>query len=295
MPFVFLSNGEEVRFLDRETDAHAREIAGFFAQDDLERRVAARRVRRDLSGVATDRRIVDRDYQIECIEALFAEVSRGRRKLLVEMATGTGKTRTAAAFIKRLFEAGIVTRVLFLVDRIALARQAEDAFTDHLRDCPSHVLRPGRGFDRAKRVTIATLQTMIEVGRGELDWSAMDRQTREEFEELFSESDTITVDPRALERKFTIPERNRAMVRELRDAHEKGFMGQDGVRRWPAWGKTIVFAVTKRHAETLAEMFDKHFADLKPHPTVRYADFMVSDVGGGPAPDASAIVEALQG
>ena len=72
-------------------------------------------------------------------------------------------------------------------------------------------------------------------------------------------------------------------------------MGQDGVRRWPAWGKTIVFAVTKRHAETLAEMFDKHFADLKPHPTVRYADFMVSDVGGGPAPDASAIVEALQG
>ena len=58
------------------------------------------------------------------------------------MATGTGKTRTAAAFIKRLFEAGIVTRVLFLVDRIALARQAEDAFTDHLRAYPCHVLRP---------------------------------------------------------------------------------------------------------------------------------------------------------
>ena len=161
VPFVFLSNGEEVRFLDRETDAHTRAIAGFFAQDDLERRIAARRVRRDLSTVGIDRKIVDRDYQIECIEALSAEVSRGRRKLLVEMATGTGKTRTAAAFIKRLFEAGIVTRVLFLVDRIALARQAEDAFTDHLRDYPCHVLRPGRGFDRAKRITVATLQTMI--------------------------------------------------------------------------------------------------------------------------------------
>ena len=93
-------------------------------------------------------------------------MTRGRRKLLVEMATGTGKTRTAAAFIKRLFEAGAVTRVLFLVDRIALAAQAEDAFTDHLRDYPCHVLRPGRGFDRAKRITIATLQTMIaEYGR----------------------------------------------------------------------------------------------------------------------------------
>ena len=402
VPFVFLSNGEEVRFLDRETDAHARAIAGFFAQDDLERRIAARRVRRDLSTVAIDRKIVDRAYQIECIEALSAEVSRGRRKLLVEMATGTGKTRTAAAFIKRLFEAGIVTRVLFLVDRIALARQAEEAFTDHLRHYPCHVLRPGRGFDRAKRITIATLQTMIaeyralspgyfdlvvtdechrsiygkwsvvlrhfdglqlgltatpctadadtlpdpedgqfvrdtlrffelaeptfryplhraireghlvpyriyramtvktaaeggfEVGREELDWSAMDEGTQEEFEALFADSDPITVDPRALERKFTIPERNRALVREFRDAHEKGFMGRDGIRRWPAWGKTIVFAVTKRHAETLAEMFDAHFADQKPHPTTRYADFVVSDVGGGPAPDASAIVKRFK-
>ena len=402
VPFVFLSNGEEVRFLDRETDAHARQIAGFYAQDDLQRRIAARKNRRDLSTVPIERKIVDRDYQIECIKALSAEVSHGRRKLLVEMATGTGKTRTAAAFIKRLFEAGIVTRVLFLVDRIALARQAEDAFTDHLRDYPCHVLRPGRRFDRAKLITVATLQTMIaeysdlspgyfdlvitdechrsiygkysgvlrhfdgiqlgltatpctadtdmlpdpedgffvrdtlrffelteptfryplrraveedhlvpyriykamtvktaakdgfEVGHGELDWSAMDKQTREEFEELFSKSDTITVDPRALERKFTIPERNRAMVREFRDAHEKGFMGRDGVRRWPDWGKTIVFAVTRRHAETLAEMFDAHFADLKPHPTVRYADFVVSDVGGGPAPDTDAIIKRFK-
>ncbi len=161
VPFVFLSNGEEVRFLDRETGAHAREIAGFYAQDDLERRLAVRRVRRDLSAVPIDRKIVDRDYQIACVETLSTEVSRGRRKLLVEMATGTGKTRTAAAFVKRLFEAGIVTRVLFLVDRVALARQAEDAFTDHLRDYPCHVLRPGRGFDRARRITVATLQTMI--------------------------------------------------------------------------------------------------------------------------------------
>ena len=161
VPFVFLSTGEEVRFLDCEIDTHARIIAGFYAQDDLERRMAARRVRRELSTVAINRKIVDRGYQTECIEALCAEVSCGRRKLLVETATGTGKTRTAAAFIKRLFEVGIVSRVLFLVHRIALARQAEDAFTNHPRDYPCHVLRPGRGFDRDKRVTVATLQTMI--------------------------------------------------------------------------------------------------------------------------------------
>ena len=403
VPFVFLSNGEEVRFLDRETDAHAREIAGFYAQDDLQRRIAARRIRRDLTTVAIDRKIADRDYQIECIEALSAEVSRGRRSLLVEMATGTGKTRTAAAFVKRLFEAGIVTRVLFLVDRIALAGQAEDAFTDHLRDYPCHVLRPGRGFDRAKRITIATLQTMIAeyrslspgyfdlvvtdechrsiygkwsgvlrhfdgiqlgltatpctvadagtatdpedgafvrdtlrffglakptfryglrqaitegwlvpyriykattvktaasggftVTRDELDWSAMDDATKAEFDELFAASDSITVDPRSLERRFTIPERNRAMVREFREVLDSGFTGSDDVRRLPSRGKTIVFAVTKRHAETLATMLDEQFADLKPHPAVRYADFVVSDAGGGPAPDAGAIVKRFK-
>ena len=402
VPFVFLSNGEEVWFLDRETDAHARKIAGFYSQDDLERKIAARRIRRDLSSVKTDRRIVDRDYQIECIDELCSEITRGRRNLLVEMATGTGKTRTAAAFIKRLFGAGAVTRVLFLVDRIALAGQAEDAFTDHLRDYPCHVLRPGRGFDRAKRVTIATLQTMIaeyrnlspgyfdlvitdechrsiygkwsgvlrhfdgiqlgltatpctvesvdlpdpedgrfvrdtlrffgldaptfrytlreaidaghlvpyriykamtvktaaeggfKVGREELDWSAMEQATKDEFEALFETSDRITVDSRALERKFTIPERNRAMVREFRDCFEKGFMGKDGLRRTPTWGKTIVFAVTKRHAETLAAMFDEHFADLKPNPTTRFADFVVSDLGGGPAPDAGAIIKRFK-
>ena len=76
VPFVFLSNGEEVWFLDRETDANARKIATFYAPDDLERRIAARRNRLDLSRVDIDRRIVDREYQIACIEALSAEVSR---------------------------------------------------------------------------------------------------------------------------------------------------------------------------------------------------------------------------
>ena len=406
VPFVFLSNGDVVRFMDREVDAHSREIATFYSQEDLERRIAARAVRRELTDVPIDRQIVDRGYQIDCIETLSDEVTRGRRKLLVEMATGTGKTRTAAAFIKRLFEAGAVTRVLFLVDRIALAAQAEDAFTDHLRDYPCHVLRPGRGFDRAKRITIATLQTMIaeygrlssgyfdlvitdechrsiygrwsgalrhfdgiqlgltatpctedaartadreadpedgrfvrdtlrffgierptfrytlrraiaegylvpyriyramtvktaaeggfEVRRDELDWSAMDEATRAEFETLFDESDAIAVDPRALERKFTIPERNRAIVREFRNVLENGFTGRDGIRRFPSRGKTIVFAVTKRHAETLTTMFDEHFADLKPRPATRYADFVVSDVGGGPSPDASTIIKRFK-
>ena len=54
VPFVFLSNGEEVWFLDRETDAHARKIATFYSPDELERRIAARRNRLELSSVEID-------------------------------------------------------------------------------------------------------------------------------------------------------------------------------------------------------------------------------------------------
>ncbi len=390
VPFVFLANGNEIWFWDYEREAHPHQVKTVFAQSDLERRAAARQTRRDLMGVATDEKIAGRPYQRDCIETLCREIVAGRRKMLVEMATGTGKTRTAAALIKRLFEAGIVTRVLFLVDRIPLARQTEDAFAEHLPDLPAYVKRAGRRFQDEKRITITTLQSMVNdyaayssgyfdlvisdechrsiygkwsgvlkhfdglqigltatpcvaspevlaalddaedgafvrdtlrffeldqptyryglkqaiqegflvpyriyhaltvktaaeggfpVSRSELDWSAMDSATTQEFEALFAKGDPITVDPNALERRFTIPERNRAMVREFRDVVANGYTAADGVRRFPQDGKTIVFAVTKRHAATLAQMFDDAFADRKPSAEIRYADFVVSDAG----------------
>jgi type I restriction enzyme R subunit len=389
VPYVFLANGEEVWFWEWQREAHPRQVKTVFSQADLERRAAVRMLRRDPFDVPIDNRIVNRGYQHDCIEVLCREIKQGRRKLLVEMATGTGKTRTVIALIKRLFEANVITRVLFLVDRNALAIQAENAFNDHLPDVPCYrVPKTGRRFQDEKRITIVTLQTMIneyvdyssgyfdlvitdechrsiygqysgvlrhfdgiqigltatpcigkdaddlpdledgafikdtlkffevdrptfrytlkeaidegylvpyriykaktvktaaengfEVRRDELDWSAMDPATREELEELFGSSDVILVDPSALERRFTIPERNRAMVREFRDVLDKGFTGRDGVRRAPQWGKTIVFAVTKRHAETLAHMLDHQFADKKPAAHIRYADFVVSGLG----------------
>ena len=181
----------------------------------------------------------------------------------------------------------------FVRDTLKFFELAEPTFRYTLREAidDGHLV-PYRIY---KVMTVKTAaEDGFEVARKELDWTAMDPAARAELEKLFASSDPITVDPRALERTFTIPERNRAIVREFRDAHEKGFMGKDGVRRWPTWGKTIVFAVTKRHAETLAKMLDEHFADLKPHPATRYADFVVSDLGGGPAPDASAIIKRFK-
>jgi len=54
--FVFLSDGREVRFLDRGTDARARKIAGFYSRDDLDRRVGSRRGHRDLATIAIGRK-----------------------------------------------------------------------------------------------------------------------------------------------------------------------------------------------------------------------------------------------
>jgi type I restriction enzyme R subunit len=91
VPYAFLCNGNEVLFWEWQREAYPRPVKTFFKQDDLERRVATVAVRRDVAGVPTDRRIVERDYQIECIDTLCREMALGRRKLLVEMATGTGK------------------------------------------------------------------------------------------------------------------------------------------------------------------------------------------------------------
>lgn len=388
IPFVFLSNGEEIFFWEHERHAYPHAVKTFFKQDDLERRAASYKLRRDPLEIAIDGHIVDRGYQHDCIDTLCKEMQQGRRKLLVEMATGTGKSRTAAALIKRLFEANAVTRVLFLVDRIPLAKQTEDAFAEHLPDYPAYVLRAGRKFQDEKRITITTLQSMVnlyaeyssgyfdlvisdechrsiygqwsgvlkhfdgvqigltatpcvavhgddstdaedkafvrdtlkffevdaptftyklkdairdgylvpyqiykaqtvktaaeggfEVKRNELDWSAMDAETREEFEALFGGQPSVVIDPSALERRFTIPERNRAIVREYRHVLDNGYVDAKGVQRKPLIGKTIVFAVNKRHAETLAQMFDTEFAHLKPSPEVRYADYVVSGQG----------------
>jgi len=72
-------------------------------------------------------------------------------------------SRSHPDFIKRLFEAGAITRVLFLVDRIPLAKQTEDAFAEHLSDFPAYVLRAGRRFQDEKRITITTLQSMVNI------------------------------------------------------------------------------------------------------------------------------------
>jgi type I restriction enzyme R subunit len=71
-----------------------------------------------------------REYQKDAIRAVEDALAKGRRELLLAMATGTGKTRTCIGIVYRLIKAKRFRRVLFLVDRTALGVQASDAFKD---------------------------------------------------------------------------------------------------------------------------------------------------------------------
>jgi type I restriction enzyme, R subunit len=172
-PFVFLSNGEVIYFWDYENHAE-RLVENFFTRADLERLVALRHQRRPLASIpiektvrfgSDDREV--REYQRKCLEKVDAAIESGKRRLLVEMATGTGKTFTVALMLKRLFQAGRVQRVLFLADRIELARQAkEETFDIYLNDYPSVLLTGGRR-SREGQITVGTLPTITsQLGAG---------------------------------------------------------------------------------------------------------------------------------
>jgi type I restriction enzyme R subunit len=165
-PFIFLSNGESTYFWDYEV-ADARQVAAFFTRNDLERIAILRTFRRPLGALPVpDVVLVQgeekqiRPYQRECIQTIGNAIEAGKRRLLIEMATATGKTLTIAVALKRLFQAGIAQRVLFLADRIELARQAkEDVFDEYLKDYPSVLLYGGRR-SREGQIVVGTLATI---------------------------------------------------------------------------------------------------------------------------------------
>ena len=74
-----------------------------------------------------------RPYQIEAINNLIKDFKKGKSKFLFTMATGTGKTLLSAAICKLFLRNSIAKRVLFLVDRIELEKQAEEAFSSYFK------------------------------------------------------------------------------------------------------------------------------------------------------------------
>jgi len=103
-----------------------------------------------------------RPYQLHAIHALQRAVKDGKDRFLFEMATGTGKTLTAAAVVRLFLRSGNACRVLFLVDRLELEDQAKKAFTALLsNDYQTVIYKENRDEWRRADIVITTVQSLL--------------------------------------------------------------------------------------------------------------------------------------
>src|SRR5438876_233911 len=143
VPFLYATNGEAIWHHDiRHQLNRSRQIAHFHTPDAL-----AELLQRDveascekLTRIPNDHPLI-RPYQKDANVETEKAIADRKRRMLLAMATGTGKTFTLVNQIYRLMEAGVARRILFLVDRRALAAQAVRAFA-------SFEARPGLKFNK---------------------------------------------------------------------------------------------------------------------------------------------------
>ena len=131
VPFLYASNGTITWYVDTRTEKLvSRTISNFHTPDALEARFAhdTTVARSYLLDTPTEQIGRLRPYQRDCILAVEQAVTSGKHDMMVAMATGTGKTYLTVAQVYRLLESKLVRRILFLVDRKALAAQAVREF-----------------------------------------------------------------------------------------------------------------------------------------------------------------------
>ena len=132
-PVIFLSNGFETRIIDGQYPE--RKCAAIWSKRDLETWFNLKTTRKSLKDAKINHEIAGRYYQIAAIKAVCDSLDdKNRRKALLVMATGSGKTRTVIALCKLLMDYGWAKNILFLADRNALVRQAKREFVKLLPD-----------------------------------------------------------------------------------------------------------------------------------------------------------------
>ncbi|MBQ3431578.1 MAG: DEAD/DEAH box helicase family protein [Clostridia bacterium] len=133
-PVIFLTNGFETRITDNLYPE--RKCAAIYSKRDLEKLFNLQTMRTSLKNIIVDKDIAGRYYQEAAIKAVCDSFgNRMRRKALLVMATGSGKTRTVIALVDVLLQHGWIKNVLFLADRNSLVTQAKRSFVNLLPDC----------------------------------------------------------------------------------------------------------------------------------------------------------------
>ncbi len=135
--FLYASSADKILFYDmawRGMDAgEFKRVNVFLSLEEMKQKIQQEQRRSQGEKIAIDTAIAggydpaagkERYYQLECIKTLIEAYRTGKQKMLVHMATGLGKTRVIVALTKALLAHGLAKRVLFVVDRRFLARQA---------------------------------------------------------------------------------------------------------------------------------------------------------------------------
>jgi type I restriction enzyme R subunit len=158
-PAIFYSNGYDHWMWD-DLSYPPRPVQGFYKKAELELLIQRREARKSLADAKIDESIVERYYQSRSIRRVGEAFERDLdRKALLTMATGAGKTRTVIALCELLMRCNWAKRVLFLADRVALVRQAVNAFKKFLPDASPVNLVTEK--DSEGRVFVSTYPTMM--------------------------------------------------------------------------------------------------------------------------------------
>ena len=158
-PVIFLTNGFETRIDDGKYPE--RKCATIYSKRDLEKWFNLLSMRTSLKYAVVDKEIAGRYYQEAAIKAVCSSFEeKNRRKALLVMATGSGKTRTVIALCKVLMDARWVKNILFLADRNSLVTQAKRSFANLLRNLSCTNLVEEKDNYNA-RCVFSTYQTMI--------------------------------------------------------------------------------------------------------------------------------------
>ncbi len=162
-PVVFYTNGYSIKLVDC-AGYPPRKVYGFYTKEELHSLIV-RRTLGNITDTRIDENISDRYFIQNACTAVCESFNQKRRKALVVMATGTGKTRCAVSIVDVLQKFSWAKHVLFLADRTALINQAKNTFVKYLPDSTICVLSKEKEEDRDynARIMFSTYQTMINL------------------------------------------------------------------------------------------------------------------------------------
>lgn len=160
-PLIYYTNGYDIYFWD-DSYYPERQVQGYCERDELQRLINRRTERKDLATAQINRDIAGRYYQEAALRSICEQFEKKQRRALLEMATGSGKTRTMIALVDLLLKSGWIKRALFLADRNALVTQAKNEFTRLLPHSSPIILSSGLA-SVANRVCFSTYPTMMNL------------------------------------------------------------------------------------------------------------------------------------